>query len=75
MNSVEIITYQCRILKVLELIRGQEPDVRLSDLDEAMPEILMYMLDVGHANKRIEETAALCLARLVERNMLPAWVA
>lgn len=75
MNSVEIITYQCRIMKVLELIRAQEPDVRLSDLDEAMPEILMYMLDVEHANKCIEESAALCLARLVERQLLPVWVA
>lgn len=75
MNSVEIITYQCRILKTLELIKEGEPDARLSDIVDAMPEIMMYMLDKGHADKRIEESAALCVGRLVEKHLLPAWVA
>lgn len=75
MNSVEIITYQCRIMKTLELIKEREPDARLSDIVDAMPEIMMYMLDKGHVDKRIEESAVLCINRLVEKHLLPAWVA
>lgn len=75
MTSSELTMYQCRIYKTLLMLHEMAPDARLSDIIDAIPDILIYLSQPSIAEKRIEEAGQACIDRLISTYAIPAWVA
>ncbi len=75
MNSVETLSYQCRVVKTVEILVENDPAMPISELLNVLPFALLYLMEARHNDKQIRESAEECIRAMAAHELLPAWVA